>query len=375
MIGGLTLCAGHLTLAVHGLIPFYTGLALIVAGVGMLKPNISTMVGGLYPAGDPRRDKGFTIFYIGINIGALLSSIIVGFVGEKIGWHYGFGLAGIGMLAGQAVYILGQKHLAGVGELAGRSQVQTKTATAAAGPEPLTKEDKDRVVVLFLSFLIVIVFWGAFEQAGGLMNIIAKESTDRMLLGFDVPASWFQSLNPLFIIIFGTLVGAYWYRRKLKGGESSSLFKMALGTMIMGSGFVFMVFATLQVESAGKAAMYWLVLAYLFHTIGELCASPVALSFITKLAPMRYASLMMGVYFAVTGLGNKLAGFLGEAAVGGAGKMTVFLGITLFCVAFGVVILLFLKPLNRLTHGAEDFENEENGHNESTRVAEEPVAG
>ena len=352
MYGGLLLCAGHGIMAFHGLPFFYTALALIIAGVGLLKPNISTMVGGLYPPGDARRDKGFTIFYIGINVGALGSGIIVGTIGEMIGWHYGFALAGIGMLLGQAVYAWGQRYLVGVGELV----VSTGKKSATAVPsKPLTSIEKDRIKVLLLSFLIVIVFWGAFEQAGGLMNLYTKEKVDRILFGFEIPASVFQSLNPLFIILFGTLVANFWYRRQAKGKHSSSLFKMALGTMIMGTGFLFMVGATMQVESTGSAAMYWLIGAYALHTIGELCASPVALSFITKLAPAKYASLMMGVYFATSGFGNKLAGLLGEAA-SDAGELTIFGGIFATTVTFGLLILALLKPLNRLTHGAEDDE-------------------
>ncbi len=356
LIGGLLLCAGHITLALPGQVAFFTGLVLIVAGVGLLKPNISTMVGGLYPPGDPRRDKGFTIFYIGINVGAFFSGLVVGYVGEVIGWHYGFGLAGIGMLVGQAVYVFGWRYLKGIGDRpAPRSE--RKRAEAA---EPLTREEKDRILVLLISFLIVVVFWGAFEQAGGLMNLYAKEKTARVLFGFEIPASWFQSLNPLFIMVFGMVVANFWYAWQKKGRESSALFKMALGTMIMGTGFAFMVGASVQAESAGKAAMIWLVLAYLFHTLGELCASPVALSFITKLAPARYASLMMGIYFAVSGIGNKVAGLLGEAAAH-LGARTIFGGIFVFCVLFGLVILIFLKPLKRLTHGAEDEAEEPGG--------------
>lgn len=357
MVGGLFLCAGHITLAIPGLAFFYTGLTLIVVGVGLLKPNISTMVGALYPAGDPRRDKGFTIFYIGINVGAFLSGLIVGYIGETIGWHYGFGLAGIGMLLGQAVYMWGHRYLKGIGEF-----VPAVKNSDGSKPESskLSKIEKDRVVVLLLSFLIVIVFWGAFEQAGGLMSIYAKEKTARMLAGFEVPASWFQSLNPLFIMLFGVLVANFWVFWGKKGHESSSLFKMAIGTLIMGTGFAFMVAASYQAETAGKAAMYWLVLAYLFHTIGELSASPVALSFITKLAPAKYASLMMGLYFAMTGFGSKVAGLLGEAAAG-AGERAIFGGIFIFCVVFALLILALLKPLKRLTHGAED-EMEEAAH-------------
>lgn len=314
MLGGLLLCLGHGVLAVEAMWAFYAGLGLIILGVGCLKPNISTMVGGLYKQGDDRRDKGFTIFYIGINIGAFLSALIVGYVGEKIGWHYGFGLAGIGMLIGQAVYIWGQKYLVGVGDFLGKSTAANK----ALMNKPLTKIEKDRVIVLFLSFLIIIVFWGAFEQAGGLLNIYAKEKTDLTIgfLGATVPASWFQSVNAFFIIVFGTSVAAYWVRQKRRGKEVSSLFKMAIGTIIMGSGFLLMAGASMEAggEAYGKASMFWLVAAYLLHTIGELCASPVALSFITKLAPIKYGAIMMGVYFAATGFGNKLAGTIGEAS-------------------------------------------------------------
>lgn len=354
LIGGLTLCLGHSILAVEEMWAFYTGLGLIIAGVGLLKPNISTMVGGLYDLGDIRRDKGFTIFYIGINIGAFLSSLIVGYIGEVHGWHYGFGLAGIGMLLGQIVYMAGQKHLTHVGNLLAKTD---DPAEKAKYDQPLTNIEKDRVKVLLLSFLIVIVFWGAFEQAGGLMNIYTLEKTNRVIAGMTIPASVFQSLNAAFIILLGTTVAGYWATRSSKNKEASSLFKMAIGTMIMGTGFFFMTAASAQFEANGSSAMYWLVFAYLFHTIGELCASPVALSFITKLAPVKYASIMMGVYFAMTGFGNKLAGLLGESAAD-LGEYVIFSGIAVFCIAFGLLITMFLKKLKALTHGAEDHEVE-----------------
>lgn len=412
LIGGVVLVAGHGILAVEEMWAFYTGLTLIITGVGFLKPNISTMVGGLYKEGDIRRDKGFTIFYIGINLGAFLSSLIVGYVGENIGWHYGFGLAGIAMALGLVNYVAGQKHLANVGNLLSKVERDSGASLGnlfrdlfQAPPQLIisvvlmlasfygmyvmgfaygllfifltlviammmmvykdltTKVMKDRYVVMLLSFILVIVFWGAFEQAGGLMNIYALDNTNRTLpfslplIGNEVPASWFQSLNAMFIIIFGLVVANFWARRKLKNKEASSIFKMAIGVIIMGLGFVFMVFAAMQFQEKGSSAMYWLVLAYLFHTIGELCSSPVALSFITKLAPVRYASLMMGVYFAATGLGNKVAGIVGEAA-SEAGDITIFAGITIFTVCFATLVLIMLKPLKRLTHGAEDNERE-----------------
>ncbi len=375
LVGGLILCAGHGILAVEQMWAFYTGLLLIVLGVGGLKPNISTMVGGLYAPGDIRRDKGFTIFYIGINIGAAAASLAVGYVGEEIGWHYGFGMAGIGMLLGQAVFMMGQKYLTGIGEAP--SEEEKKKADDGLGRliskmfqeavprflffviglfglymviagladlplasigyglltmflalvvglmaviyNELNDKEKDRYIVLLLSFIIVIVFWGAFEQAGGLMNIYTKEKVDRFvdfgaLFTGEIPASVFQSVNAIFIIIFGTIVAGFWVWVRRRGGEASSLFKMAVGTMIMGLGFLFMAKASTEVLDGTKAALIWIILAYLFHTLGELSTSPVALSFITKLAPAKYASIMMGVYFAATGLGNKLAGVIGEAS-------------------------------------------------------------
>ena len=256
------------------------------------------------------------------------------------------------MTLGLVQYLLGQKYLKNVGNFYGDSENKEELE---AMKKPLTKIEKDRVIVLFISFLLVIVFWGAFEQAGGLMNIYAKENTNRILMGWEVPASWFQSLNAMFIIFLGTSVALYWANRKLKGKVSSSLFKMIIGLIIMGTGFFFMSAAASEFNNTGASAMYWLVLAYLFHTIGELCISPVALSYITKLAPVKYASLMMGVYFAMTGFGNKLAGLLGESAEG-LGELTVFTGIAIFCVIFGLLVMIFRKKLEVLTHNAEDNE-------------------
>tara|TARA_B100001559_G_scaffold58658_1_gene47156 strand:- start:923 stop:2302 length:1380 start_codon:yes stop_codon:yes gene_type:complete len=363
MLGGLLLCFGHGILAVDAEWAFFTGLILIVVGVGFLKPNISTMVGGLYKKGDNKRDTGFYIFYMGINIGAFLGALTVGAVAAKYGWHYGFGLAGIGMAIGQVVYMYGLKYLEGVGEFIGSDKSPDKDLMN----KPLNSVEKDRMLVMFLSFLIIIVFWGAFEQAGGLMSLYTEQKTDRVLsfslpfIGNEVPAAIFQSINAFFIIIFATIVAKFWSDWAKKGKESSSLFKMAIGLIIMAFGFFFMTKASTEVVMQGdevvqKSAMIWLVLAYLFHTIGELCASPVALSFITKLAPVKYAAFMMGAYFAATGLGNKVAGFVGQLSEG-AGEFQVFTGIAIFCTLFGILVLLLLKPLKRLTHGAEEMDS------------------
>jgi POT family proton-dependent oligopeptide transporter len=406
LFGAIILCLGHGVLVLTDTWAFYTGLGLVILGVGLLKPNISTMVGGLYREGDIRRDKGFSIFYIGINLGSLLATMIVGLVVAEWGWHAGFGLAGIVMVLGLINYISGQKYLTHVGNLVEVKDISHEISygklysklfssptqlvfasilallsvvgwyfmgwgygllflflTAITALLMMIYKDldsqtyKDRFVVLLLSFIMVIIFWGAFEQAGGLMNLYTETNTNRVLFGWEIPTVMFQSLNAGFIIIFATIVASYWAKRQLKGKEASSLFKMALGIIIMGFGFLFMVFAAMEFEKSGSSSMIWLVLAYLFHTIGELCISPVALSFITKLAPVKYASLMMGVYFAATGLGNKVAGIVGESA-SEFGEYAIFLGILVFTVIIGALFIALLKPLKRLTHGAEDNERE-----------------
>jgi len=408
--GAIILCLGHGVLVLTDIWAFYTGLGLVVLGVGLLKPNISTMVGGLYKEGDIRRDKGFSIFYIGINLGAFIATMVVGVVVAKWGWHAGFGLAGIVMVLGLINYITGQKYLTHVGNLVSTKDDANHVSygklysklfespkhlaiagillaisaygwykldwgygilfiflTIIASLLMMIYKDldsqvfKDRFLILLLSFIMVVIFWGAFEQAGGLMNLYTDTKTNRMLLGWEVPTVMFQSLNAAFIILFATVVASIWARRKLKGKEASSLFKMAIGIIIMGFGFLFMVFAAMEFQRSGSSSMIWLILAYFFHTMGELCLSPVALSFITKLAPVKYASLMMGVYFAASGLGNKVAGIIGESA-SHYGDYAVFFGILIFTVLIGVLFILILKPLKRLTHGAEDHERIMHSH-------------
>ncbi len=352
MLGGALLCIGHAVLALNSEMTFYLGCLFIILGVGCLKPNISSMVGGLYRDKDARRDLGFYIFYMGINIGGFLAPIICGWVGEKINWHYGFGLAAIGMFVGQAVYIWGQKYLKHVGNLISKKNEADREILN----RPLTKIERDRVKVLLISFLLIILFWAAFEQAGGLMNLYAKQKTDRDFFGlFTIPASIFQSVNSFFIITLATVVGAFWLRWRKKGREASSLFKIAVGLIIMALGFGFMSAASIEYQNTGSSAMYWLILAYLFHTIGELCASPVSLSFITKLAPLKYASIIMGLYWAATGLGNKVAGLIGEVSQD-LGEFEIFMGITIVWSLIGFLVIALLKPLKRLTHGAEEGE-------------------
>ncbi len=349
LIGGFLIAIGQLTLALENITAFYGGLILIISGVGLLKPNISTMVGGLYKPGDPLRDAGFTIFYIGINIGAATAPLLVGYIGEVYGWHYGFGLAGIGMLLGQVVYIWGQKYLKSVGNF-----IPPVKDLGNKAANKLTKVEKDRIIVLLISFVIVMIFWAAYEQAGGLMNLYTNDKIDRTILGWEIPASVFQSVPALFVIIFGTIVASFWLKRQRKGKESASLFKMAVGMIIMGTGFLMMSGAALDTLDGTKAMLIWLILSYLLQVIAELSISPVVLSFITKLAPVKYASIMMGLYFVAAGLGNKLAGLIGEFAQN-AGELEVFTGIAATCALIGFLLLIFYKKLKVLSHGAEDL--------------------
>ena len=345
IIGGFLLCVGHLLLSFSNSFFFFTGLVFIIIGVGLLKPNISALVGNLYKKKSNIREQGFTIFYVGINIGAFLASILVGLVGEVYGWHYGFSLAGVGMIIGQIVFISGRNYLPETNLKKNLTSTKKK----------LSIVEIDRIKVLLISFLIVLFFWASFEQAGGLMNIYIFEKTDRAIswLGsWQIPAGWFQSINPLLIIILGIPISTIWLNLNQNKKRFTSLFKMTIGIMIMGMGFIFMFFASLEFEKYGSSAMYWIFLAFLFHTIGELCASPVVLSFISKLSPEKYISSIMGIYFAIMGLGNKLAGSIGQFSQS-FGESKTFLGITIFCVTFGMIVMLFLKKLEKLSHGAD----------------------
>ena len=342
--GGVLLCIGHLSLAIQSQFFFYSGLTFIVLGVGLLKPSISSLVGSLYKTNDIKRDQGFTIFYIGINVGAFFASIMVGYVGEVYGWHYGFSLAGIGMVIGQIFFFRGKNNF-----------IEHKKSKQITLKRKLEKFELDRITLILIASSVLIIFWASFEQAGGLMNIFAFQKTERFiqLINFEIPASWFQSINPLLIILLGVYISMFWYFIEKKKIVSSSIIKIAVGIIIMGLGFVFMYFASVEYEIKGKSAMYWLIFAYLFHTIGELCASPVILSYITKLSPPQLVSSIMGIYFAAIGIGNKLAGLIGQHSEK-LGEKVVFLGITILCITVGLLVILFNKKLSKLSHGVDN---------------------
>ncbi len=344
-IGCLLIMLGNFSLVCPGVFAFYLGLTLIVLGGGCLKPNISTIVSRLYRPGDPRQESAFSIFYLGINVGSFFSGLVVGALALKFGWHYGFLASGVGMLLGQGVYVWGQKYLGDVDALASREQ-------SVAEKRPLTADEKKRIGIILFSFVSVIVFFAAFEQAGGLLNIYTDRFTDRALGAFTVPTPWFQSLNPLYIILLAPLAAMLWPFLAKRGKNPPAIVKMGLGNVILGLGFLFMVAAVLQRDASPthQSSMAWIVLVYLSCTLGELALSPVSLSFITATAPRRMTSQIMGLYFAVTGLANYVAAKVGAFATG-AGEKRVFWGIVIVATSFGVLQLAVAPAILKAVRG------------------------
>ncbi len=358
LIGGALMAIGQFTLAfpadalgLGALHTFYLGLALLIAGNGLFKPNISTMVGDLYSEGDNRRDGAFTIFYMGINLGALLAGVVSGSVTNSLGWKAGFVAAGIGMLISLVMQMtFAQSWLGNIGrEPAAKRALENQKSTKK---QPLTKEEVDRLKVILVMGLFTIVFWAGFEQAGGLMNIYTQQYTDRMIGSFEVPTAWFQSLNPFFIITLAPILAAFWV--KLGKREPNSPVKFALALFFLALGFLCMVGAVLEQggDTTVKTSMLWLVGAFFFHTLGELCLSPIGLSLVTKLAPLRLASLMMGAWFGCNAIANYVAGYVGSH-VGELGAMAIFSGIAVSATVSGLILLLFSNTLVRWMHGAE----------------------
>ena len=357
LYGGVFIAAGHFSMALASLAMFYLGLFLIVIGTGLLKGNVSVIVGKLYAAGDNRRDAGFSIFYMGINLGAFIAPLICGYLGQEISWHYGFGAAGIGMTLGVIQYVLGTKNLGDAGlapapatseeRARWRTQAQISvgillalvvivggggysgllpvTATQVADAAGVfllllivgffgwlytssewTPEERKRLYVIGVLFLAASIFWSLFEQAGSTLNLFARDQTRNAVLGAEFPSSWFQSMNSLFLIIFAPVMAWVWIRMSAAGTEPSTPMKFAWGLIFAGLGFAVLVIPA-QNESQLASPM-WLTTTYFLHTIGELVLSPVGLSAMTVLAPARIGGLMMGVWFLATSVGNFISG-------------------------------------------------------------------
>ncbi len=421
--GGIIIAMGHFTMAIPGLISlfesggdekmaltaldtnsFFLGLILIVLGTGLLKPNISSIVGQLYPVGSSKRDAGFSIFYMGINIGGFIAPLICGTL-AAYDWHLGFGVAGLGMVFGLIQYRMTSDTLVGLGdkpvlltaqEHASNKKLKTNTAfilsilalvvavmftglvpidvSAIAGTSGtviavvafvylgyviafggLDKSDRNKVGVIAILFLFSAMFWSGFEQAGSTLNLFAERFTDRTILGWEIPASYFQSINSLFIIIFAPFFGALWVWLGRRNLEPSSPLKFAFGLLLLGIGFLVMYFAA-KIAAAGEtAAPTWLIMTYLLHTFGELSLSPVGLSLVTKLAPKNYGGQMMGIWFLSVALGNLIAGLIAGEASGGSeealAQMPDQYMLIVYTLLGSAALLLVLKPIIRKMMG------------------------
>ena len=346
LLGGIIIACGHFSMALQALPSFYAGMFLIVIGTGLLKPNISVMVGSLYDEDDPRRDSGFSIFYMGINLGAMIAPLICGYIGQRISWHLGFAMAGVGMTLGLVQYVAHRKRLAHVG---GRPARKTKPVVGAAVPPPpsLTPEDKRRLVVVVTLCFFSLFFWIAAEQAGSSFNLFAERHTRAEFLGFSFPSSWFQSVNSIFILALAPIFSWLWLR--LGRQQPASPIKFTFGLLFVSTGMFVIAIASLFI-GGGKVSPLWLIAVYFIHTIGELCLSPVGLSTVTKLAPARMVGLMMGVWFLAASAGNYLAGTAaGFYQDSSSALFRLFGSIGLIALAGTVLLFLLIPFLKRLT--------------------------
>ncbi len=360
----------HILAAIVGL----PGLLLLIIGNGFFKPNISTIVGQLYKQGDPRRDSAFTIFYMGINFGALIAPLVCGYLAEdyfatksgdeilRYAFSYGFLAAGCGMVLGQIIFnLLAPKYLGTIGVA---PSAKTKSAEDSAEDAPLTKPEKDRMTVIFIITTFVTFFWAGFEQAGSSLTLYTNNFIDRKIVFMDwtVPTSWFQSVNAGFIVLLAIPVAAMWLYLATRKKDLSIPVKMGLGMILLGVGFLFMVYAAYsrgerlemtpeQVkEISAKAALWTLIATYFFHTIGELCLSPIGLSMITRLAPVKYASMLMGVWFLSPFVAQIAGGYI-AAYVEELGALSIFGAIAGFVFLAGFIMLALNKMLVRMMHG------------------------
>jgi POT family proton-dependent oligopeptide transporter len=397
LYGGIIIMFGHLSLAIPNINSFYIGLILVVLGTGLLKPNISAIVGELYENNPEMRQSGFTIFYMAINLGSILGFFICGYLGENIGWHYGFGAAGIGMAFGLMQYIYNIKLLENYG-LEPFNKIDSKmknkykkiiltslalifsiTISGLLGlwninPVPLAniltviitlislfyffyifvfgeldKNEKKRIVMIFILFIGAALFWSGFDQGGSSFNIFAKEYTDRIILGWEYPASWLQIINPLFVVILSPFMSYLWIYLGKRMLDPSLPFKFGLGLIFMAIGFLVIAMGAQVALSEELAGAQWLLITYLLHTIGELTLSPIGLAAISSLSPKKYIGQMMGIWFLASSLGAIIAGLIsGRATNEGLISMPgLFNQIAITASLFGLVLIIISRPLNR----------------------------
>lgn len=356
ILGGLMMAAAQFSLsagsAMGSLNTFYLGLILLVIGNGFFKPNISGMVGQFYPDESPLKDSAYTIFYMGINMGAFFGALVCGYLGEEIGWQYGFGAAGVGMLLGVLIFYIGQSNFNEVGIRPNSQENKSKTLER----EPLTSVEIQRLSVAVILSFFSIVFWASFEQAGSSMNIFAAKYTDRMIGGFEVPASWFQSVNAFFIFLLAPVFSMIWIVLERNKINPNGPVKFAIGLLLVAAGFVALVIGAATIKQGADSAqvsMIWLVIAYMLHTMGELCISPVGLSFINKLSPAYLFGTMFSVWFVATGMGSYLGGYI-AGIIGDSENYTIsefFMIVVIFPASAGLLLLLISPLLKKMMHG------------------------
>ncbi|OLC04861.1 MAG: hypothetical protein AUH78_10585 [Gemmatimonadetes bacterium 13_1_40CM_4_69_8] len=351
LVGGAIIALGHFTLAFHPLPFFYAGLSLIVIGTGLLKPNASTLVGSLYEQEDERRDAGFSIFYMGINLGALFGPIVAGKIAEGIDWHLGFACAGVGMTLGLIQYVAGRSRLQpALDRLAARPKPATESPGLAPGVSQggFTAEDWKRMAAVVVFFLFASLFWGAYEQAGSTLTLFADRYVRLELLSLKLYASWFVSVQAAFVILLSPVFAWLWVR--LGPRQPSSPAKFALALMFVGLAFVLLMPAGAAAQGGVKVSPLWLVGAYFIEELGEVCLYPVGLSVVTKLAPARIVGLMMGVFFLSNALGNKLAGW-SAGFISTTPLPTLFGATAAVTLGAALVMFLLLRPVRNLMGG------------------------
>lgn len=361
-IGGIIIAAGHFSMVFRSTTAFYLGLILISIGTGLLKPNISTMVGGLYRQNDPRRDSGFSIFYMGINVGSVLAAIVVGYLAKgetfksflswmgqdpNAGWHYGFGAAGVGMVLGLIIYALNQRHLKNVGKKIPRASRNKPANKTEVVREPLTRDDWKRIAAIFIFFLFTILFWGAYEQKGASLNLFADRLVRTEIFGMSFPVPYLQMLTGIFVIMLAPVFSYFWVR--MGDRQPSSPGKFALGLLFIAGAFMLMVPASL-LTAGGKVTFWWLVGLYFLAVCGEMCLSPVGLSTVTKLAPLKLVGIMMGVWFLAASAGNMLAGYLSRFFVSDNPRQlaTLYGGIAVGLLISAGVLALFTPSIKKM---------------------------
>ncbi|HXI34832.1 MAG TPA: peptide MFS transporter [Gemmatimonadales bacterium] len=353
LIGGIIIALGHFTLAFHPLPFFYVGLSLIVIGTGLLKPNVSGIVGALYDPADTRRDAGFSIFYMGINLGAFIGPIIAGWLAQKVDWHLGFACAGVGMSLGLLQYVLGRRHLQpAIERLAQRAKPVAASATAApsGGFLGFTLPEWKRIAAMAVFFVLAAVFWGAYEQAGSSLNLFGDRYTTLRILGFDFPSSWYVSVQAIFVIILAPAFAWLWIR--LGKYEPTTPTKFAFGLFFVGLSFVFLLIpaSAIQATPGLRVSPFWLIGCYFIQELGELSVSPVGLSVFTKLAPVRIVGMMLGLWFLADSVGNKVAGFA-AGFISTAPLPQLFGVVGAACIGASLVAFAIVKPVKKLMGG------------------------